>query len=913
MSAEPTNAEKLRRLPFVMAFDTFNSVFCNLSVVSGIFILFLSAMGMPKGRIGLIQSLLLFCGVISIFMAPIAAKVGVKRVFITFWGIRNIFAAAILAAPWVYYHYGVDTAFIFVAIMMGCFSMCRSLAEAASSLWRIEIIPNAIRGRFSALDNIVCTLGTVAALLLAGWYLGDKPSLNQFVWVMGVGSVVGVTSLLLAGQMPGGAAIEKTVPLRTHLVKMTKALRDRNFILYLSAVSLVTFGSAPLGIFVPLFLKDVIALPQDTIVKLPNGALIGTLLSSYFWGWAADRFGSKPVILTSLSLLLIPPIGWLLMPIHSAASVWVAGSIFVIAGVASIGYGVGTVRQLYVTLVPHKMRTQYMSVYIAWIGVTGGCGQVFASLSMDLLPPMSGQWWFLRFNEYTPLFIFSLVMIVLGLLLQRIVQADGSIPVGRFVSMFIQGNPLMAFESMLRYSRAGHDSHRVSLIHRMGKSRSSLNAEELIDALVDPSFNVRHEAIVAIARSRKDPALTGALIETLISGQPDLSVAAAWALARSGDESALPMLRWTLQSHYPLLRVRSARALADFGDTTQAGEIRKLLAAEPDAMIRACYADVLRTMDAQLLRQGESLSHDGTDHNAAVAMSNGAGSAWLLQRLRKTASPSQVDELAALASGRFDVQLEAVMLAGHCKPDSRITAALEELLQQGQHDLKLEAAWALAQVGDTSALPPLRRAFASEFTLLQARSARALANLGERRIVPELIRRLAKETDVGVRIAYASALGQLRAVDTVASLLAMHDEMPNSVWTSELNLAIARLAGRGRVFNQLWRQMHKDPGTHAAQALDKCLNKFRRQKWFSLAMMELGQLCSRTLAQQDLAGGGAMLAEFISQLPGEKLSPALRAIFADTQGRLRQKGWQQMEALVLAIYCIGRAAETPGR
>lgn len=907
MPTEPTNAEKLRRLPFVMAFDSFNSMFCNLSVLGSIFILFLSALGLPKSRIGMVQSLVLFCGVVSILMAPVAARLGVKRVFITFWAIRNVFAAAILATPWIYQAYGFDAAFIFVAVMMGCFSLCRSLAEAAGSLWRIEIIPNSIRGRFTALDNIVLTLGSVLALSLAGWYLGDRPSLTRFVWVMGVGSVVGVTSLFWAALMPGGAAIEKTAPLRTHFVKMTKALRDRNFILYLSAVSLVTFGSAPLGVFVPLYLKDVVGLSQATIVKLPNGALVGTLVASYFWGWAADRFGSKPVILTSLALLLIPPVGWLLMPAHSTAGVWIAGAIFVVAGAASIGYGLGTGRQLYVTLIPHKMRTQYMSVYCAWIGVTGGCGQVLAGLSMDLLPRMSGQWGFLRFNEYTPLFLFSLMMIVLGLMLQRIVHADGSLPVGRFVSMFLQGNPLMAVESLLRYSRAGHDTDRVALIHRMGRSRSPLNAAELIDALVDPSFNVRHEAIVAIARSRKDPALTGALVETLISGQPDLSVAAAWALARSGDESALPMLRWTLQSHYPLLRVRSARALADLGDTSVASDIRRLMAEEGDALMKASYADVLRTMEAQVLGSEKFAAHGPDGCVAVPAYSEGAGSTALLQRLRKTASPSRVDQLAALASGRFDVQLEAVMMAGHCRPDARVTAALEELLQRGPVDLRIEAAWALAQVGDSSAITPLRRAFSSDFTLLQARAARALANMGERRIVPELVRRLAIETDVGVRIAYASALGQLRATESVGSLLRMLDDMPNSVWMSELNLAIARLAGRGRLFMQLWRQMRKDPGTRAAQAMDRCFRTLARRKWCRPAMLELGRRCSMALAQQDMAEGGALLAELIGQLPVEHVRPCLWTILADASRRLRQDGWRQLEALSLAIHCLHQA------
>ncbi len=42
--------------------------------------------------------------------------------------------------------------------------------------------------------------------------------------------------------------------------------------------------------------------------------MIGSLLSSYFWGWLADRYGSKPIALNGLLMTLLLPILWAIMP-----------------------------------------------------------------------------------------------------------------------------------------------------------------------------------------------------------------------------------------------------------------------------------------------------------------------------------------------------------------------------------------------------------------------------------------------------------------------------------------------------------------------------------------------------------------------------------------------------------------------
>jgi HEAT repeat protein len=158
-----------------------------------------------------------------------------------------------------------------------------------------------------------------------------------------------------------------------------------------------------------------------------------------------------------------------------------------------------------------------------------------------------------------------------------------------FWRLFVEGNPLRAFGSMMDHTWVREESARVSATERLGAARSRLTVQELLEALEDPSFNVRYEAIIAIARTRPERRLVQALVAILRGDEPDLSVAAAWALGRLGDVLAIPALRDALDAGYPLLASRSARALATLGDVQSIPVFLTRFQTTDDAGMRLAY------------------------------------------------------------------------------------------------------------------------------------------------------------------------------------------------------------------------------------------------------------------------------------------------------------------------------------
>ena len=79
LADEPTNAEKIRRLPWSIASNTANTVFVQYTFFGSAFILFLNQLELNNSQIGFLLSLFPFFGIVTIFIAPTVARFGYKR------------------------------------------------------------------------------------------------------------------------------------------------------------------------------------------------------------------------------------------------------------------------------------------------------------------------------------------------------------------------------------------------------------------------------------------------------------------------------------------------------------------------------------------------------------------------------------------------------------------------------------------------------------------------------------------------------------------------------------------------------------------------------------------------------------------------------------------------------------------
>ncbi len=598
MTSEPTNAEKLRRLPWSILANATNAVYVYLTFFGSVFVLFLNELGLTKTEIGTLLSLLPFAGLIALFIAPAVARYGYKRTYLTFFAGRKIITVFLLLTPLVLAHFGSQAVTRYVVGVVAVFAVCRAVSITALYPWVQEYVPSSVRGKYSAIDLVFWSLTSFMAVTLGGYVLGSDPNLGDFNILFAVGLFFGLVSLGAASFIPGGAPVKKGQTEGTPHQDMAAAVRDSNFVRHAVGVGLTMLATGPVASFLPLFLRDQVGLSTGVVVWLQAGTLAGGLLASYVWGWAADRYGSKPIMASGAYLLAVLPLLWWLMPRQSVVSLYIALAIAAFQGVASLGWQIGSGRMLYVGVVPPEKKAGYMALYYAFIGVVGGLGQLYGGRLLDRFADLSGQFLFLPVDAYSVLFIIAAVLPMLSTLLLRGVHTESTVGVAKFAGFFIRGNPFRAAESLIRYHWARDERATVSVTERLGQSRSPLTVDELLEALDDPRFYVRFEAIVSIARRESDPRLTEALVEVLNSKEPALSVIAAWALGRIGAQDALPDLREGLDAEYRSIRAHCARSLGSMGDVESVPLLLERMRSEENEDLSVAFGSALGALNA---------------------------------------------------------------------------------------------------------------------------------------------------------------------------------------------------------------------------------------------------------------------------------------------------------------------------
>lgn len=596
---EPTNAEKIRALPWSIVHNGANTIFAYLTFFGSVFVLLLSELGLNKSQIGFLLSPISFSAIIALFIAPAVARFGYKRTFLTFWGVRKVVAAFMLFTPWIWSHFGAHVTLMYVAGIVVIFSICRAVAMTARYPWVQEYVPNLVRGKYTAVNSVLT--GTTGFLTVSGaGYIVERSSgLGRFMILFAVGVLFGLISVVAAAFIPGGASIEETGVNGSARQEVKEAIRDRGFVRFQTGVSLVTLAWVPMTSFLPLYMQEQVRLSSGNVVLLQAGTLSGGLLSSYVWGWASDRYSGKPVMLSGLSVLAVLPLCWLLMPRDSVWSLHTAMGIAFLHGLGNMGWGIGSSRLFFVKVVPPEKKTGYMALHYALMGAIGGLSQLIGGRVLDYSEGVTGHFLMFPLDQYTALFVAGLALSAVSIRLLREVQADNTVTVSEFAGMFFRGNPFLAAESLVRYHLAKGEHATVSTTERLGRAGSPLTTEELLEALSDPRFNVRFEAIISIARMDPEDRLIETLAELLQGREPAFSVMAAWALGRIGDRQAIKPLRQALYSDYRSVKVHSARSLGTLGDTESIPLLLECLANEVDCGLRMAYASTLGQLRAK--------------------------------------------------------------------------------------------------------------------------------------------------------------------------------------------------------------------------------------------------------------------------------------------------------------------------
>lgn len=592
-SGGQTDLDKLRRIPWYHAHSVLTSM-AVLCTVGAPLALFAAELGLAKDRIGLLGGIMPFLQVASLLSIPLIARFGARLVSTAALSARYLFLCLLLVAP--AFVDRPDIAFALLMVAMFGFSLMRAIAEGAVVPWSQEFTPISARGRIAGRNAVLYVpVALVVSWLIQGW-LDGQIGLARFYPVFVAGIVTGLAGALCLLGMRGGsrpAAVPAgESPRGPRMAALAELLRDRNFLVFLAASSVQYSLIVALGVFLVLYFRD-LGLQSGALVFLsaliPVGAAVGTLAA----GWLIDRYGTRAVYVVLLAGQALLFLALPLIPGELPALTAIAAAVFVLAGLFL--YPALSVAGIYLlNVIPPASKEAYTTLHYITVGLLGGAATWGAGLLLALLSSHPVVVAGIVVEPFAALFILTALLSAFSGWAFHSLREEEGLSVRALFANFTTGHPMRALIGIQQFGGETSEDRRRELAFGLGSFGSPLAKKELIEALRDPSFDVRHEAVRALGHMAPHADVVAALQQVMdLDGLIELQYAALESLGRMRARGAADRVAGFLTNGNALLRARAIRSLGEMRAHDHTLRLRAALAGDPDRDCRLAAVSAL--------------------------------------------------------------------------------------------------------------------------------------------------------------------------------------------------------------------------------------------------------------------------------------------------------------------------------
>lgn len=596
-----SDLHKMRRIPWYIAFAAVSgaAVVCTVGPPLA---LFAAELGLDNDQIGLLGGIMPFLQVAGLLAIPLIAWFGVRTVSVFAQTARFVFLALLLVTPFVADQ--PDKVFVLLLVAMLGFSLLRAVAEAAVLPWSQEFQPPQSRGLIAGR----IALFYVPVALIVSWliqlWLDSQEGLWRFYPVFVIGILLGIVGGLCLLGLGGGRRLTVAPhsdfatgvqTLKTSLAALTEPLLDRNFLVFLAASSLQYVVICSSSLFLLIFFRD-LGVASGTLVLLSALISIGSAPGMMVAGWLLDRYGTRPVyvlLMTGQAAL------FLALPLISAETpglLPVAAAVFLLCGLF-LNPALAVAGIYLLNVVPPDAKVAYTNIHYITVGLVAGAATSAAGFLLALLASHPVSLGDIAVEPFAAFFLLAAILSVLsGLAFHRLREEHG-LSVRGFLANFTKGQPIRALMGIKQITGETSEELRRQTAYALGSFGSSLAKKELIEALRDPSFEVRLEAVRALGQLPPHDDVVVALTRMLsLDGLIELQHSSLESLGRIRATTAAPLVAGFLDHPNPLLRARAIRSLGEMQAREHIFRLRAFLSGEHDVDCRLAAVSALGRM-----------------------------------------------------------------------------------------------------------------------------------------------------------------------------------------------------------------------------------------------------------------------------------------------------------------------------
>ncbi len=414
-----------------LLFGMFNAMTWQIALGTPM-VLFAERLGASAFAVGLAYSFVLLLTPIQVLATAWLPRFGYKRVMLSGWSLRSVF----LLPPIVIAGMAPATGSVaLVACFIGAvffFTLFRAIGNCAYLPWLNGMLPEAIRGRYFASEQMAAGVGGIATLVLSVLSFRLLPLyaalLLQYLFAF-LGSWLSALSLrrLPDGPRPAAMPLREVVRDAPRLVVRPGAFRS---FLIVGVLGGAAFSAIPP--FCAYYLRVVGGFSAAEVVLFTTVQYGGVFAGAMLLRDHLDRIGARPFFLGSLALYAGLAVFWLLALRAGGAGSVALHVVHFLLGIAASAWFNATMKFLPQVVDPERRALGY-SVHGAVTAVMSGLAPVLWGLVLKGDPGRPSM----DIAAFQAFFVVALVGTVgLALLARRLPEAsperEGAWATGQF-------------------------------------------------------------------------------------------------------------------------------------------------------------------------------------------------------------------------------------------------------------------------------------------------------------------------------------------------------------------------------------------------------------------------------------------------------------------------------------------------